>query len=231
MFNNYFLKAILEASFVVQFILILLVVLSIITWGIILFKFLQFKKIKLQNEYLEEVFWDNLKNLELIKKSLVLCSESSLAQRIELLYFPYFKKGKLLKESLWLKKAQSLTEDSLFFLESKLSFLATVGSSAPFIGLLGTVWGIMMSFHKIALSGSASLSVVAPGLSEALIATAMGLFAAIPASIAYNIFTRSLSQQERYLENFNNDLLEVLIENERKENFTVASKIGVEVNN
>ncbi|MBE8221602.1 MAG: protein TolQ [Bdellovibrionales bacterium] len=217
MFNNYFLQSILDASFVVQFILILLVALSITTWGIILFKFLQFKEIKIQNESLEEVFWDNLKNLDLIKKSFTLSPESNLVKIIESLYFPYFKNKKSLKESIWLKKSQSLTEDSLFFLESKLSFLATVGSSAPFIGLLGTVWGIMMSFHKIALSGSASLSVVAPGLSEALVATAVGLFAAIPASVAYNMFIRFLSRQERYLENFNNDLLEVLISDNLKE--------------
>lgn len=227
MFNNYFLQAILEASFVVQLILIILIVLSIITWGIILFKFLQFKKIKFQNKQLEEVFWDHLKDLEFIKKSLVIYPESNLTKSIEALYFPYCKKGKLLKESLWLKKAQSLTEDSLFFLENKLSFLATVGSSAPFIGLLGTVWGIMMSFHKIALSGSASLSVVAPGLSEALIATAVGLFAAIPASIAYNTFIRSLSRQERYLENFNNDLLEILTENNETEKVMVKDKADI----
>lgn len=230
MFNNYFLKAILEASFVVQFILILLIALSIITWGIILFKFLQFKKVKYQNECLKEIFWDNLKDVELIKTSLRLYPESSLIPMIESLYFPYFKGGKLFKNNIWLKKSQSLVEDALFFLESKLSFLATVGSSAPFIGLLGTVWGIMMSFHKIALSGSASLSVVAPGLSEALIATAVGLFAAIPASVAYNIFIRSLSRQERYLENFNNDLLEALTENFVTEDLTIKNKPNDEVN-
>ncbi|MBE8163439.1 MAG: protein TolQ [Bdellovibrionaceae bacterium] len=210
MFNNYFLNAILEASFVVQSILFFLIVLSITTWAIILFKLLQFKKQRQQNKQLEEVFWDNLKNAELIKKSLVLYPESNIAQNIEVLYLPYFQKDKLLPEKIWTRKASAITEDTLFFLESRLSILATVGSSAPFIGLLGTVWGIMMSFHKIALSGSASLSVVAPGLSEALIATAVGLFAAIPASVAYNMFIRYLSQQERYLENFNNDLLEVL---------------------
>lgn len=212
MFNSYFIKAIFDASAVVQSILILLIVLSVITWGIILFKSLEFKRVRKQNEYLEGVFWDGLQDVDLIKRSLVLSPESSLVKTIESLYLPYVKTSKVLNQGVWLKKSQSIVEDSLFLLESKLSFLATVGSSAPFIGLLGTVWGIMMSFHKIALSGSASLSVVAPGLSEALIATAVGLFAAIPASVAYNMFIRSLSKEERYMENFNNDLLEVLNE-------------------
>lgn len=213
MFNNYFLKAILDASFFVQFILLLLFTLSISTWGIILFKFLQFKKIKEQNQLLEAVFWNNLKNTDLIKKSINLYQESTLPILIENLYFPYLKNTKILNVKVWMAKSQSLNEECLFFLENKLSFLATVGSSAPFIGLLGTVWGIMMSFHKIALSGSASLSVVAPGLSEALIATAVGLFAAIPASVAYNMFIRRVSEEERLLTKFNNDLLEILSEN------------------
>lgn len=217
MFNSYFIKSILEASAVVQLILVLLIILSVLTWAIILFKFLQFKKIKKQNTNLEGIFWDGLKDANLIKKSLVLHPESSLVPIIESLYLPYLKDGKNLSEGRWLKKSQSVVENCLFFLESKLSFLATVGSSAPFIGLLGTVWGIMMSFQKIALSGSASLSVVAPGLSEALVATAVGLFAAIPASVAYNMFIRMLSQQERYLEDFNNDLLEVLTQASFKE--------------
>jgi biopolymer transport protein TolQ len=91
-----------------------------------------------------------------------------------------------------------------------LSFLATTGNSAPFIGLFGTVWGIMNSFHGIGLKGSASLAVVAPGISEALIATAVGLAAAIPAVIAYNYFLSKISVIEAELRSFSTDLLNMI---------------------
>jgi biopolymer transport protein TolQ len=94
--------------------------------------------------------------------------------------------------------------------QSRVSFLATIGSISPFIGLFGTVVGIMSSFHQIGLSGQASLNTVAPGIAEALLATALGLFAAIPAVMAYNIFQSRIKKLKSELENFCQDLLAVL---------------------
>jgi biopolymer transport protein ExbB/TolQ len=95
-------------------------------------------------------------------------------------------------------------------LEHRLLFLATIGATAPFIGLFGTVWGIMNAFEGIGRMGSASLAVVAPGISEALIATAMGLFAAIPAAMFYNFFQRRLDEEEAELAGFRLELLNLL---------------------
>ena len=95
-------------------------------------------------------------------------------------------------------------------LESKLGFLATVGSAAPFIGLFGTVWGIMHSFQSIAASKNTSLAVVAPGIAEALLATAIGLFAAIPATIFYNYLTSNVDRFENEIDNFSYELNSLL---------------------
>ena len=100
--------------------------------------------------------------------------------------------------------------DQLTSLEALVPFLATIGSTAPFIGLFGTVWGIMKSFHEIGKMGSASLAVVAPGISEALIATAAGLAAAIPAVIAYNYFISRIKVLENEMDNFSSDFLNIV---------------------
>ncbi|MEI7974274.1 MAG: MotA/TolQ/ExbB proton channel family protein, partial [Bdellovibrio sp.] len=100
-------------------------------------------------------------------------------------------------------------ENEVALMESRLSWLATTGSTGPFIGLFGTVWGIMSSFHKIGAMGSASLAVVAPGISEALFATAVGLGAAIPAVIIYNSLVTQVRRQEIQLNNFAADFLNV----------------------
>ncbi|MGE3760612.1 MAG: MotA/TolQ/ExbB proton channel family protein, partial [Pseudobdellovibrionaceae bacterium] len=97
----------------------------------------------------------------------------------------------------------------LAVMESKLPILATTGSTGPFIGLFGTVWGIMGSFHKIGATGNASLAVVAPGISEALIATAIGLAAAIPAVMLYNHFVATIRKEELELNNFATDFLNI----------------------
>lgn len=105
-------------------------------------------------------------------------------------------------------------------LEKSLSLLATTGNSAPFIGLFGTVWGIMIAFQGIGLKGSATLAVVAPGISEALIATAAGLAAAIPAVVAYNHFTNKVRNLETEMTNFANDFLNIV----RRDFFRRTSK-------
>ena len=105
------------------------------------------------------------------------------------------------------------TQNEIAKLESRLTVLATTGSTGPFIGLFGTVWGIMGSFHKIGLTGSASLAVVAPGISEALISTAIGLAAAIPAVVLYNNFIAKIRKQEIALNNFSADFLNIVKRN------------------
>jgi len=105
-----------------------------------------------------------------------------------------------------LKKSSDIEMSSL---ERRLTFLATTSSTAPFIGLFGTVWGIMNAFQKIGATGSASLAIVAPGISEALIATAVGLAAAIPAAAAYNFFVSKLKYEEMEFENFTSDFLNI----------------------
>ncbi|MCY4321119.1 MAG: MotA/TolQ/ExbB proton channel family protein, partial [Bdellovibrionaceae bacterium] len=104
-------------------------------------------------------------------------------------------------------------ESELSLLENGLGILATVGSSGPFIGLFGTVFGIMNSFNKIAVMGSASLSVVAPGIAEALLATGIGLFAAIPASISYNSYLSKVRKFELDFNNFSTDFLNIVKRN------------------
>ena len=98
----------------------------------------------------------------------------------------------------------------LTLLESMVGFLATTGSTAPFIGLFGTAWGIMLSFHKIGAMGNATLATVAPGISEALIATAFGLAAAIPAVVAYNLFLQRIRVLDAEMQSFSSDYLNIL---------------------
>ena len=112
-----------------------------------------------------------------------------------------------------MQKAKSRVTTNL---ERYLTFLATTGSTAPFIGLFGTVWGIMSAFHSIGTTGSANLATVAPGIAEALIATAVGLFAAIPAVIAYNFFIQRVRVVTKEMENFSTDLINTIERHLRK---------------
>ena len=105
---------------------------------------------------------------------------------------------------------ESNIESEVNFLEKNFSFLATVGSTAPFIGLFGTVWGIMNSFQSIAVSRNTSLAIVAPGIAEALFATALGLLAAIPAVVAYNKFNNDSKKYSQRLENFAKRFLSII---------------------
>ena len=176
----------LRADIVVKSVILILIVCSIYSWAVIIEKFRLFKKINLSSEEFEDKFW-NSKSAETFYNSLPAKVEDPMAV--------VFQDA---MESLLKKKSKNnLSEKMTTFLEVGIekqmtkidkgfTFLATVGSTAPFIGLFGTVWGIMNSFQSIAISRNTSLAIVAPGIAEALIATAFGLFAAIPATIAYN---------------------------------------------
>jgi biopolymer transport protein TolQ len=214
--------AILGASPIVQLTLCLLATLSILSWAVILQKRSLFEEVEEANAPFEDTFFkansledinDNIQkfstsNLATVFRSgfleLKKIAESSLAKPGEGDSAPLLSGMDNLQRAL-----HKAIDSEVSRLESRLSFLATVGSVSPFIGLFGTVWGIMAAFQKIGASGSASLAVVAPGISEALIATAIGLFAAIPAAVGYNLFVAKIKKQELILNNFASDFLNI----------------------
>ncbi len=200
----------LRADIVVKSVIIILIVCSIYSWAVIIEKFRLFKKINLSSEEFEEKFW-NSKSAETFYNNLPSKVDDPMAE--------VFQDA---MESLLKKKPKNnLSEKMTTFLEvgiekqmSKIdkgfTFLATVGSTAPFIGLFGTVWGIMNSFQSIAISRNTSLAIVAPGIAEALFATALGLLAAIPAVIAYNKFNTESKKYSQKLENFSKRFLTII---------------------
>jgi len=199
-----------RADMVVKSVIIILIVCSIYSWAVIIEKFRLFKKINKSSEEFEEKFW-NSKSAETFYNSLPANIEDPMGI--------VFQDA---MESLLKKKSKNnLSERMTTFLEvgierqmSKvdkgLTFLATVGSTAPFIGLFGTVWGIMNSFQSIAISRNTSLAIVAPGIAEALFATALGLLAAIPAVVAYNKFNTDSKKYSQKLENFSKRFLTII---------------------
>ena len=204
----------LQADVVVQAVMLGLLLASVWTWMIIISFAMKIGRLKKQGETYEKQFWE-AENLEQLQKSVA--DRDIPASRIA---------GAGLKE--WRRSIKAVTIDrdgtrdrlrmamdmqvaeEADNLAKRLGFLATVGSVAPFVGLFGTVWGIMNSFFQIGAQQNSSLAVVAPGISEALFATAIGLFAAIPAVIAYNRLTQSVNSYEarlhRFAERFNMSL-------------------------
>jgi biopolymer transport protein TolQ len=204
------LNLFLRADIIVKSVIIILIVCSIYSWAVIIEKFRLFKKINKSSEEFEENFW-NSKSAETFYNSLPTKVDDPMAM--------VFQEA---MESLLKKKSKNnLSEKMSTFLEvgiekqmSKIDkgfiFLATVGSTAPFIGLFGTVWGIMNSFQSIAISRNTSLAIVAPGIAEALFATALGLLAAIPAVVAYNKFNTDSQKYSQKLENFSKRFLTII---------------------
>ena len=223
--NTGTLDAIFHASPVVQLTLLILICLSIFCWGIAYSKYQSLRKITQSNELFLNKFW-KVNSLDSLYEDVDQYSDSSLARVFKAAYVEMKK----LAESPLLAKAEGekpvlsgidnlervlrkASENEISHMESRLTVLATTGSTGPFIGLFGTVWGIMGSFHKIGQTGSASLAVVAPGISEALIATAIGLAAAIPAVVLYNNFLAKIRRQEVALNNFSSDFLNIVKRN------------------
>ena len=200
----------LRADIVVKSVILILIACSVYSWAVIIEKFRLFKKINLSSEEFEEKFW-NSKSAETFYNSLPAKVDDPMAI--------VFQDA---MESLLKKKSKTnLSEKMNTFLEvgiekqiSKIdkgfTFLATVGSTAPFIGLFGTVWGIMNSFQSIAISRNTSLAIVAPGIAEALFATALGLLAAIPAVIAYNKFNTESKKYSQKLESFSKRFISII---------------------
>ena len=213
------LDAIFSASLVVQCTLLVLVLLSVVSWGILFAKRRQFAQIELADEKFLNVFWKAHSWSEFSKKESQNFAKSPCAR----VFQAGFKELQKIADSQErtddpsgligldnliraLRKAKSV---ELAHVEHRLSILATTGSTAVYIGLFGTVWGIMNAFQKIGATGAAHLAVVAPGISEALVATAFGLFVAIPAMIFYNHFVVRLKKVETDMTNFSSDFVNV----------------------
>jgi biopolymer transport protein TolQ len=193
----------LRADFVVKSVIIILIFSSIFSWALIFEKARLFRRIDKSTQLFEDKFWKS-KSAEAFYKNLPNKTEDPLTN--------IFKSamGELIKTRSKSSSVQSArvervvevsTDKALKKIEKNFTYLATVGSTAPFIGLFGTVWGIMNSFQSIAISRNTSLAIVAPGIAEALFATALGLLAAIPAVIAYNKFN---SDSQRYFSRVDN---------------------------
>jgi biopolymer transport protein TolQ len=205
-----------------KLVLLVLLVFSVISWAIILLKYIQVRKASKESAEFLRVFWESrsLEDVQRLAKNLTASpiAVTFLSGYTELLRYRKsrpeqtaeaagleFTGGENIQRTL-----RQATSSELAKLERAVPFLATAGNTAPFIGLFGTVWGIMDSFRDIGEAGSASLAVVAPGISEALITTAMGLFAAIPAVIFFNFFSARIRSLEVEMENFSAEFLNIL---------------------
>jgi biopolymer transport protein TolQ len=188
-------------------VLVLLLALSVITWGIIIEKLWVFSRGRRARRYLSKVNWGRF-HPEDLRKILDRHPHAALARVYHQIFLDYFSVRRTASdEDALTRLLQKQGAAQLARLESRLGILASIGSASPFIGLFGTVWGVMRSFLNIGTWGSTSLAVVAPGIAEALIATAAGLAAAIPAVIAYNYFLGNLKDESRSIEEFSTDLL------------------------
>jgi biopolymer transport protein TolQ len=192
----------LRADIVVKSVIIILIAASIYSWAIIIEKFKMFKKINQSTIEFEEKFWKS-KSAESFYNNLPASKDDPMSNvfRKTMQVVLKSRSRSNLNEKLT-GLLESNIESEVNFLEKNFSFLATVGSTAPFIGLFGTVWGIMNSFQSIAVSRNTSLAIVAPGIAEALFATALGLLADIPAVVAYNKFNNDSKKYSQRLENF-----------------------------
>ena len=205
------LSLFLKADLVVKSVIIILIAASIYSWAVIVEKLVKMKKLKqLENEF-DEIFWSGNSFEDLFEtfnynqsdpKSKIFCSAiSEWKKSNKKLDRTISSNVNALKERMNRSMQVTFNKESEV-IEKNLTFLATAGSTAPFIGLFGTVWGIMNSFQSIAIAQNTNLAVVAPGIAEALFATALGLFVAIPAVVAYNKITSDLSKYFISLESF-----------------------------
>ena len=228
-FHESLLSMILGAGTMVQFVLLLLLVFSVISWSIILMKYRSFKKVRQENDAFLQAYMKSGKLSELLPEAKKL-KYSTCAEVFRVGYGELVKVTRVVRGSAPSREIEEQGFPSLEVkgidnveralnsacgseatkLESTLTFLATTGSASPFIGLFGTVWGIMDTFRGIGARGSATLAVVAPGISEALIATAAGLAAAIPAVIFYNYYVNRIKAMTMEMDNFASELVNII---------------------
>ncbi len=202
-----FLELFLQAHIVVQLVMLGLLVASVWSWAIVVEKLVAFRRARRESEYFENMFWSG-QSLDELYGAL----SGSKTITTAALFVAAMREWKRSVEGniqalggiqLRVDKVMDVTINrEMERLDRRLLFLATVGATAPFVGLFGTVWGIMTSFQAIAVSKNTSLAVVAPGIAEALFATALGLLAAIPAVIFYNMFSAESAQISHRLEAF-----------------------------
>ncbi len=208
---------VLHASFVVQLVMAILLAISVASWAAIIRKLTAIKRIQSLNEEFERVFWSGTSLNELFAAA---SQNAKLAGPMERIFASGMREYQKLRERR-IADAGTLLDGArramrasfqreMDAAESQLSFLASVGSVSPYVGLFGTVWGIMHAFTGLASLQQVTLATVAPGIAEALVATAIGLFAAIPAVVAYNRFARDIDRVaiklETFIEEFSNIL-------------------------
>jgi biopolymer transport protein TolQ len=209
------------SGLIVQGVLYLLVLFSVLSWGIIAYKYRQIRCAKRESERFIEIFWER-RNLSSIHDASRELTASPVGQVFRSGYEELIRVSRSKKESSSgdlttelsgvdnvaraMKRATSVETTKL---EKHCSFLATTASSAPFVGLFGTVWGIMNAFRGLSVTHSSSIQAVAPGIAEALIATAVGLAAAIPALMAYNFFVQQIKVLVVEMDNFSHEFLNI----------------------
>ncbi|HET6460378.1 MAG TPA: protein TolQ [Syntrophales bacterium] len=231
-FHGSVLNMILDAGLLVQFILLLLLLFSVVSWAIILVKYRTIKKVKKENIMFMDAYMNSNKLSDIFPQAKKY-KYSTMAAVFQAGYTELVKITKVIRGSSSPRESDESTLPQLELkgidnverslnkacsseatrLESTLGFLATTGSASPFIGLFGTVWGIMDTFRGIGTRGSATLAVVAPGISEALIATAAGLAAAIPAVIFYNYYLNVVKNISVEMDNFASEILNIVERN------------------
>ncbi|MCA0175832.1 MAG: protein TolQ [Proteobacteria bacterium] len=212
------IQLVLHASWVVQLVIALLLLVSLASWSLIFAKLVGLRRIRLRNDAFEESFWSGRQLTELYQSA----SRSTEAGPLERLFASGMREFLKLRERQ-LDAASQLDgarramraslQRELDTIEGSLGFLASVGSVSPYVGLFGTVWGIMHAFVGLASVEQVTLATVAPGIAEALVATAIGLFAAIPAVIAYNRFARDIDRVAVQMETFSDEFSNILQRN------------------
>lgn len=227
-FNGSLLSMILDAGLMVKFVLLVLFIFSVVSWAIIFIKYRYYRKIKQENEAFNEDYLRSSKLSDILPAAKKY-SFSTIAEVFRVGYSELVQTNQSASDTTYERDDISLSSldnlersmhkasnTEMTKLESYLGFLATTGSASPFIGLFGTVWGIMDTFKGIGARGTATLAVVAPGISEALIATAAGLAAAIPAVIFYNYFLNQSKDMVQEMENFASEFLNIVERHLRK---------------
>ena len=205
-------KLFIRADFVVKTVILILIASSIFSWALIFDKVRLFRRIDQSTKSFEDKFWKS-KSAEAFYKNLPNKSDDPLTVIFKSAMGEVIKtrsKSSAVQSARVERMLEVSIDNQLKSVEKNFTYLATIGSTAPFIGLFGTVWGIMNSFQSIAISRNTSLAIVAPGIAEALFATALGLLAAIPAVVAYNKFSSDSKKYSQKLENFSKRFLSII---------------------
>jgi biopolymer transport protein TolQ len=226
-FNHDIVQMVVHAGLMVRIVLCVLLLFSVISWAIIFMKLRLLSRARKETASFLELFWENRD----LKKIYAECNHLRFSPLAHLFSAGYSEFNRIRKIQMTSSREPDMDEsvrseqaimdnlerslkkssiEEMNRLERAVSFLATTGNTTPFVGLFGTVWGIMESFRGIGLKGSANLAVVAPGISEALIATAAGLAAAIPAVVAFNFFSQRISGLRAEMDIFTSDFLSIV---------------------